>query len=151
VALNRRTAPDHYLGVRRITRQGNALAFDGDGPLVDAAVEMRRFDQDALLDRLATRGALGEDVLERLAQEIARFHDGCEPDPRPASDRSAEVASARKPQWTRSISRNDLDPITSTRLDASRSPDEIAAIIAPLPFGAAPAPASLDCVGIRAG
>jgi uncharacterized protein len=96
VALNRRTAPDHYLGVRRITRQRDALAFDGDGPLVDAVVEMRRFDQDALLDRLATRGALGEDVLERLAAEIARFHDGCETDPRPGYDRVAEVLAVNE-------------------------------------------------------
>ena len=58
VELNRRAAPDLYLGVRRITRAGDGrLTFDGDGPLVDAVVEMARFDQDGLFDRMAVGGA----------------------------------------------------------------------------------------------
>ena len=44
--LNRRTAPELYLGVRTITREADGqLALDGAGPLIDAVVEMRRFDQ----------------------------------------------------------------------------------------------------------
>jgi uncharacterized protein len=96
VALNRRTAPEHYLGVRRITRQGDGLALDGAGALVDAVVEMRRFDQDALLDRLATRGALTAPLMERLAVEIARLHDACAPDPHPGSHRVAEVLAVNE-------------------------------------------------------
>src|ERR1700689_2428366 len=45
-ALNRRTAPGLYRAVRRIVRTvEGTLAFDADGTLVDAVVEMRRFDQ----------------------------------------------------------------------------------------------------------
>ena len=96
VALNRRTAPEHYLGVRRITRAEPGLAFDGDGTLVDAVVEMRRFDQDALFDRLATRGALTPALMERLAAEVARLHAACSPDPRPGSERVAEVLAVNE-------------------------------------------------------
>jgi uncharacterized protein len=96
VALNRRTAPEHYLGVRLITRRADRLEFDGVGTLVDAVVEMRRFDQDALLDRLATRGALTAPLMERLAVEIARLHDACPPDTCPGSGRVAEVLAVNE-------------------------------------------------------
>ncbi|RBO51758.1 aminoglycoside phosphotransferase [Rhodovulum sp. BSW8] len=73
-ALNRPTAPGIYLGVRRITRQAGGLAFDGDGPLVDAVVEMTRFAQDDILDRVAAAGALTEAHAESLARTVAAMH-----------------------------------------------------------------------------
>ena len=77
LALNRRTAPSLYLAVRRITRApGGKVAFDGDGELLDAVVEMRRFDQDALFDALALRGALTGRMIADLTHSIAVFHDG---------------------------------------------------------------------------
>ncbi|OZI60601.1 AAA family ATPase [Bordetella genomosp. 11] len=73
--LNRRTAPMLYLAVRRITRQPDgSLAFDGPGELVDAVVEMARFDEETLFDRMATRGALTAPLMTRLAHAIAAFH-----------------------------------------------------------------------------
>jgi uncharacterized protein len=75
LARNRLTAPDHYLAVRRITRSAaGGLEFDGPGALVDAVVEMLRFDQGALLDALASRGALDRSLMTALAGEIAAFH-----------------------------------------------------------------------------
>jgi aminoglycoside phosphotransferase family enzyme/predicted kinase len=75
LALNRRTAPAVYLAVRRVTRESDGhLMFDGDGELVDAVVEMTRFDQDALFDKLAERGKLTESLLGALAHAAARFH-----------------------------------------------------------------------------
>lgn len=75
-ALNRRMTPSLYLGTRRITREaGGELVFDGAGELVDAVVEMRRFEQDALFDRLALAGALTAPMIEALAERIAEFHD----------------------------------------------------------------------------
>lgn len=97
VALNRRTAPDHYLGVRRITRERGGLAFDGEGELVDAVVEMRRFDQEQLLDRLASRGELTPELMERLAEEVARLHAASEPDfSRPGSERVTDVLAVNE-------------------------------------------------------
>jgi hypothetical protein len=73
--LNRRTAPDLYLGVRRITRARDGQPrFDGDGPLLDAVVEMVRFDQDALFDRMAERDALTPELMRELADIVARYH-----------------------------------------------------------------------------
>lgn len=76
VELNSLTAPALYLGVRRITREANGEpVFDGGGELIDAVVEMKRFDQSLLLDRMAEAGALTPDLMTRTALMIARFHD----------------------------------------------------------------------------
>jgi len=75
VELNSATAPGLYLGARRITRdKGGGLEFDGRGELVDAAVEMKRFDQSLLLDRMAEAGSLTPELMTRTARMIARFH-----------------------------------------------------------------------------
>jgi len=77
VKLNSATAPGLYLAARRITREPDGrLAFDGSGELVDAAVEMRRFDQSALLDRMALAGELAPSLMTETARTIVRFHRG---------------------------------------------------------------------------
>ena len=73
-ALNRPAAPELYLGVRQITRRADGLAFDGAGTLVDAVVEMTRFDQDTLFDRMAQRGELTAGTIRALSSEIAAAH-----------------------------------------------------------------------------
>ncbi|MBX9710381.1 MAG: AAA family ATPase [Xanthobacteraceae bacterium] len=76
VDLNRRTAPTLYKAARRITRaSGGGLEFDGPGELVDAVVEMARFDENTLFDRLARRNELTPALLTQLARKIANFHD----------------------------------------------------------------------------
>ncbi|MHC0053058.1 bifunctional aminoglycoside phosphotransferase/ATP-binding protein [Actibacterium sp. D379-3] len=75
VALNAPTAPGLYLGVRRITRApGGGLTFDGEGEMVDAVVEMVRFGQDCLFDRMAQAGGLTPALMTDLAGGIADFH-----------------------------------------------------------------------------
>jgi aminoglycoside phosphotransferase family enzyme len=77
--LNRRTAPDLYLRVRSINRsESGTLAFDGPGPAVDWVVAMRRFEQDDLFSRMAELGRLTPELIERLGDEIARFHGAAE-------------------------------------------------------------------------
>jgi hypothetical protein len=75
VCLNRRTAPALYRGVVAIVRSADgALALGGPGVPVDWVVEMNRFDQDALFDRLAGRDALDLALMAPLARAIAKFH-----------------------------------------------------------------------------
>ncbi len=77
VALNRRTAPMLYLGVREIAHnEDGRLSFDGQGKIVEAVVEMVRFDQECLFDRLARDGRLSNSVIDSLARQVASFHDG---------------------------------------------------------------------------
>jgi aminoglycoside phosphotransferase family enzyme/predicted kinase len=75
--LNSRTAPELYLRVRRIThRADGTLEFDGRGELADAVVEMKRFDQSALFDRMAQAGTLTPALMTETARAILRFHQG---------------------------------------------------------------------------
>lgn len=76
--LNRRTAPDLYLAVHAITRAAGRLALDGTGEAIDWVLEMRRFPDDALLERRADAGALDEPLLRRLADAIVDFHANAE-------------------------------------------------------------------------
>ncbi|SON55731.1 2-phosphoglycerate kinase [Hartmannibacter diazotrophicus] len=76
VERNGKTAPGLYLGAIRITREPDGtLVFDGTGDLVDAVVEMRRFDQKNLFDRMAAEGRLTPRLIDELGDEIANFHD----------------------------------------------------------------------------
>lgn len=74
VELNSRTAPGLYLDVHRITRAGDRLALDGSGELVDAVIEMVRFDQSNLLDRMAAAGTLTPALMTGVARMIAQYH-----------------------------------------------------------------------------
>jgi aminoglycoside phosphotransferase family enzyme/predicted kinase len=75
VEFNGETTPELYLGVRAITRDADGgLALDGDGALVDAVVEMARFDQAALFDRIALAAGLTPDLMTETARMIVRFH-----------------------------------------------------------------------------
>lgn len=77
VELNRRTAPNLYLGVRTITRESDgSLVLGGTGPLVDAVIEMRRFGQDALFDTMARNGTLTPQLMTELARQVAKLHRG---------------------------------------------------------------------------
>lgn len=82
VRLNRRTAPDMYLGVLAVTRESDGtLALGGTGMPVDWVVEMVRFDQSALFDRLAEAGRLDVALMVPLADAIAAFHAAAAPRP----------------------------------------------------------------------
>jgi uncharacterized protein len=91
VRLNRRTAPELYRGVVAVTRAPDgSLALDGTGTPCDWLVDMRRFDQALLLDRLAARGALDVDAAHSLGAAVAEFHAGA----RPRVDRGGHAGMA---------------------------------------------------------
>jgi aminoglycoside phosphotransferase family enzyme/predicted kinase len=77
--LNRRTAPTLYLRLSAITREADGrLALDGDGTPIDWVVEMRRFAQSDLFDRLADAGRLTSASMRELTDVIAAFHRAAE-------------------------------------------------------------------------
>lgn len=79
VTVNRRCAPTLYLGVDAIARTPDgSLAWGTSGRVLDWVVVMHRFEQEALLDRLAERGALDLSVMRALAEAVARFHESAE-------------------------------------------------------------------------
>ena len=75
IAINRAFAPQIYLSALPIARQGRTLAFRGAGEIVEWAVHMRRFDENATLDRVADLdGSLPHAIIDKLALAIRRAH-----------------------------------------------------------------------------
>ena len=74
IAINRASAPQIYLSTLPITRRGQTFALGGDGEIVEWAVHMRRFDENATLDRIADRGGVSDAIIDKLALVIRRMH-----------------------------------------------------------------------------
>ena len=90
VALNRRLAPDLYLGVRAVVERdgGLALGAPDDPGARDFLVEMRRFDES---ETLAARADAGRPLpVAEVGARLARFHASATPVRRPRSGRGAE-------------------------------------------------------------
>lgn len=73
VRLNRRLAPDVYLGVEPVRRTLQGHAVVGEGPIVDWAVRMRRLPDHCCASALLRDGRLDGDMLARLAERLATF------------------------------------------------------------------------------
>jgi aminoglycoside phosphotransferase family enzyme/predicted kinase len=87
LALNRRTAPDIYLGLAAIRRdEGGGLVLERDpepggaaGEIIEWAVVMRRFDTGQTLDHLAERGELNAGLIADLVDAVVDLHEGAAP------------------------------------------------------------------------
>jgi aminoglycoside phosphotransferase family enzyme/predicted kinase len=76
VRLNRRLAPDTYLGVATICREGAGfrLGTEDDPAAVEFAVHMRRLRHDRILVNLLAAGAVTVDMIDAIAERMADFH-----------------------------------------------------------------------------
>ena len=74
IAVNRASAPQIYLAAAPVTRRGGTFAIGGDGEIVEWVVHMRRFDENATLDRIADRGGVPDAIIDKMALAIRRSH-----------------------------------------------------------------------------
>ena len=75
IRLNRRLAPDVYLGIVRLALESTGtLALDGEGETVDWLVVMRRLPEGRMLDNLIAQGAVNHGEIERVAGILAEFY-----------------------------------------------------------------------------
>lgn len=105
IAINRVNAPDLYLGVAPVVRRDGTLTLGRDGQdehdvapgeVVEWAVHMKRFDEEATLDRLADSGALVPDIAARLADMVVRAHAVAPPVPDPEASVGELARYARR-------------------------------------------------------
>ncbi|MDQ0511205.1 bifunctional aminoglycoside phosphotransferase/ATP-binding protein [Ancylobacter amanitiformis] len=73
--VNRDNAPGLYLGLVPIVAREGGLHLGGAGDIVEWAVHMRRFDEEATLDHVAARGGLDNQLIDALAQAVAAAHE----------------------------------------------------------------------------
>jgi aminoglycoside phosphotransferase family enzyme len=79
IRLNRRLAPDIYLGVFPIMAAADGFALGPQSRTFDPCafeyvVKMRRLPEDRMLDRLVAKKAVGKEVIRALADKLAGFH-----------------------------------------------------------------------------
>jgi aminoglycoside phosphotransferase family enzyme/predicted kinase len=94
VRLNRRLAPDIYLGVRGLAPAGEGIELtDEDDPhAVDYVVEMRRYDKGHTLAAMLERGELERRQVTAVGEALARFHA----EARPAAPSSGPLLAAER-------------------------------------------------------
>ena len=105
VRVNRRTAPEMYLGVVPIYCRDGEISWDAKGMIVEWAVEMVRFDADQQFDALLARRALDTSTIKTLADEIAKFHLNAEV---VAAFRTGGGVGATIDQIATSLQKNDV-------------------------------------------
>ncbi len=81
VKLNRRLSPDTYLKVVNITDEGERLAIDGKGSVVEYAVKMKRIPLDKLMLTLLKKGDVTKAMIGSVARKLAKFHESAENSP----------------------------------------------------------------------
>jgi aminoglycoside phosphotransferase family enzyme/predicted kinase len=84
VRLNRRLAPDVYLGVVPISREGSSVRVGGPGEVIEWAVKMRRLPEEATFHERLQRDELDSGLVERFARRLADFHRASAGAPVPA-------------------------------------------------------------------
>lgn len=83
--LNQRTAPELYLRVAPILgtpeapRLSDGTSPEGGGEVIEYAVEMRRFDPEALFVHRLEQGRVDGPLVDALAERVAAFHASLAP------------------------------------------------------------------------
>ena len=78
-SLNRRLAPDVYIGVIPLVASPQGLSLGGEGRTVDWLVVMRRLDERWALEQVVREGRLDTPHLDRLIATLVRFYRRARP------------------------------------------------------------------------
>jgi aminoglycoside phosphotransferase family enzyme/predicted kinase len=74
VRLNRRLAPDVYLGVQPVVERDGQVAIGGPGQPIDWLVEMRRLPDERCLRHLLRERRVGEEEIRAVARHVAALY-----------------------------------------------------------------------------
>jgi aminoglycoside phosphotransferase family enzyme len=105
VGLNRRLAPDVYIGVAPLTLSSSGPSIGGAGPIADWLVVMYRLDERWALEQVLRERRLDTSQLDRLVATLVRFYRRARP--------VCLSAGAHLWRWSENLSANRrilLDP-----------------------------------------
>jgi hypothetical protein len=74
VNLNRRLSPEIYLGVVKITKDGNQILLDGRGEVVEYAVKMKQIPEELLMDKLLEKKQVTSKMIEAVSEKLVHFY-----------------------------------------------------------------------------
>lgn len=79
IRLNQRLAPETYLDVVAISldSQGNPTLQKGS-EIIDYAVRMKKLPQERMLKVLLSQGLASEDIMDKVAGKVAKFHQNAQ-------------------------------------------------------------------------
>jgi len=72
--LNRRLAPELYLGLLPLYGDEDNPSFAGEGEVLEYVIKMRQFSQEHLLNNLLAAGELTREHISEVADQVADFH-----------------------------------------------------------------------------
>jgi aminoglycoside phosphotransferase family enzyme/predicted kinase len=116
IRLNGRLAPHVYLDVVAITGSPKAPRLAGEGPVIEYAVRMRQFPQEALLDRLIARNALRPAHIDGMTAIVAQFHEAILGAPADTPFGTPEAALDPVVENFRQVLAREQDPAIRARL-----------------------------------
>lgn len=76
IRLNGRLAPGIYLDTVAITGTPETPRVGGEGPVLETAVRMRRFDDARRLDHELAAARVDGALIDTIAERLAHFHEG---------------------------------------------------------------------------
>ena len=74
VNLNRRLSPEIYLGVVKITKDGDQILLDGRGEVVEYAVKMKQIPEELLMDKLLEKKQVTSKMIEAVSEKLVYFY-----------------------------------------------------------------------------
>jgi hypothetical protein len=121
VRLNRRFAPEIYLGVLGIAQEDGTWSFtaEDDPRACEYAVEMRPIDEERTLAALEARGELGSKEVFAVARRLAEIDDAAPPASPEHADVAVLIASLEENLET--LARSCLAALGEGRLDSART------------------------------
>ena len=134
VRLNRRLAADLYLGVCAIHGPADRASFAGSGPVIDWAVQMRQFPQEALMSAALEAGRIEPRHWIELADRLAAFQAAAAV----VRDGEAGTAGLGTPEVVRAVAQANLEALAvspearDARPALQRWTDDTMARLAPL-------------------
>jgi aminoglycoside phosphotransferase family enzyme len=79
--LNRRLCPGAYLAVVPVVEQKGEFHMEGQGKALEYAVKMRQLPRDRMMDVLLLKGQVTPEMVAKVAEKLADFHDKAETNP----------------------------------------------------------------------
>lgn len=79
--LNRRLCPETYLEVVPITEENGRISLEPEGSVIEYAVKMRQLPLERMMNVLLVQNQVSSQMIRRVAERLARFHDEAETTP----------------------------------------------------------------------
>lgn len=125
VRVNRRLAPDVYLGVVPVTKDGDSIRMEGPGEAIEWAVKMGRLPESATLRDRLSRGEVTADAMGELARRLARFHAAAGSGPAVAACCHFEAIAVKARENLDHSAPQVGDTLSRTTLDRLRGRTEV--------------------------